>query len=211
MYGYIYLIVNKLDGRTYVGKRKFRKTTQKWDTDNYMGSGPHLKNSQKKHGIENFEKFFITWTSSEEDACKKEKFWIAEYRSRGKAEYNKADGGEGGGWNKGKSLEELFSKEKALEYRKRLSESHKGIPSANKGKHPSEESKRKNAEAHKGKTAWNKGKKGIYSEESLKKMSEHSKNKIPPSQKGKHHYNNGVDNILAFECPEGWVKGWVKI
>lgn len=29
MYGYIYLIVNKLDGRTYVGKRKFRNKNQK--------------------------------------------------------------------------------------------------------------------------------------------------------------------------------------
>ena len=43
MYGYIYLIVNKLDGRTYVGKRKFRNKNQKWDTDGYMGSGCHLK------------------------------------------------------------------------------------------------------------------------------------------------------------------------
>ena len=55
MYGYIYLIVNKLDGRTYVGKRKFRSSNQKWNTDGYMGSGCHLKNSQAKYGIENFE------------------------------------------------------------------------------------------------------------------------------------------------------------
>lgn len=120
MYGYIYLIVNKLDGRTYVGKRKFRNKNQKWDTDGYMGSGCHLKNSQAKYGIENFEKFLITWTYSEEDACEKEKFWIAEYRRRGKAEYNYDDGGKPTTHNKGKHFSEYV--------RKRMSESHKGIP-----------------------------------------------------------------------------------
>lgn len=202
MYGYIYLIVNNVNGKTYVGKRKLYKKA--WNNDNYMGSGPHLKNSQKKYGIENFEKFLITYTNSEEDACEKERFWIAEYRRRGKAEYNKADGGEGFGWNKGKR--NCYSKE-TLE---KMSESHKGKPTWNKGKRFSEEAKRNMSEAHKGKSAWNKGKKGIYSEETLKKISEHSKGKIPPSQKGKHHYNNGVENILAFECPKGYVKGWIK-
>ena len=77
MYGYIYLIVNKIDGKTYVGKRKLYKKS--WNEDGYMGSGKYLKPAQKKYGIENFEKFLITWTYSEEDACEKEKFWIAKY------------------------------------------------------------------------------------------------------------------------------------
>ena len=94
MYGYIYLIVNKLDGRTYVGKRKFRNKNQKWDTDGYMGSGCHLKNSQAKYGIENFEKFLITWTSSEEDACEKEKEFIEKYQTTNRAfGYNVSTGG----------------------------------------------------------------------------------------------------------------------
>ena len=49
MYGYIYLIVNKLDGRAYVGKHKLYKRA--WNNDNYMGSGCHLKNRQHE-GIE---------------------------------------------------------------------------------------------------------------------------------------------------------------
>ena len=118
MYGYIYLIVNKLDGRTYVGKHKLYKKA--WNEDNYMGSGCHLKNSQAKYGIENFEKFLITWTYSEEDACEKEKFWITEYRRRGKAEYNYDDGGKPTAHNKGKHFSEYV--------RKRMSESRKGIP-----------------------------------------------------------------------------------
>lgn len=94
MYGYIYLIVNNVNGKTYVGKHKLYKKA--WNEDNYMGSGILLKPAQEKYGIENFEKFLITWTSSEKDACEKEEFWIAHYRSLGKAEYNIADGGDGG-------------------------------------------------------------------------------------------------------------------
>ena len=43
------------------------------------------------------------------------------------------------------------------------------------GKHMSEESKEKSSESHKGQVAWNKGKKGCYSEETRKKMSEAAK------------------------------------
>lgn len=94
MYGYIYFIVNNISGKTYIGKRKLYN--KKWNEDGYMGSGKKLKPDIKKYGKENFEKFLITYTSSEEDACEKEQFWIAEYRKRGKAEYNIADGGQGG-------------------------------------------------------------------------------------------------------------------
>lgn len=94
MYGYIYLIVNKVNGKTYVGKKRLYK--KDWYNDNYMGSGTHLRPAQKKYGIENFEKFLICYTSSEKDACEKEIFWISEYKRKGKAEYNIAKGGEGG-------------------------------------------------------------------------------------------------------------------
>jgi len=44
-----------------------------------------------------------------------------------------------------------------------------------KGKKVNEESRKKMSESHKGQKSWNRGKTGIYSEESLKKMSESSK------------------------------------
>lgn len=43
----------------------------------------------------------------------------------------------------------------------------------------------------KGRTPWNKGGKGIKTKGCL----------------GQHWYNNGTTSILAFECPEGFVKG----
>ena len=211
MYGYIYLIVNNINGKTYVGKRKLYN--KNWNEDGYMGSGHHLKNSQNKYGIENFEKFLITYTSSEKDACEKEKFWIAEYRRRGKAEYNVADGGQGGligtwteerrkklsesckghkAWNKGK----YFSEESCI----KMSEAHKDKPSCNKGKHFSDEAKNKMSEAHKGKKRSEDDKRNIS--ESLKGHKAWSK--------GRKWYNNGIKNVMAFECPEGYVKGRIK-
>lgn len=49
MYGYIYLTVNLINGKKYVGK----KTSNKFDP-NYFGSGIALNNAIKKYGKHNF-------------------------------------------------------------------------------------------------------------------------------------------------------------
>ena len=183
---YIYLIVNKVNGKTYVGQRK---SSKEWYADSYMGSGKHLKAAQNKYGIENFEKFLIQYCYSKEETNKAEKFWIAEYRRRGKAEYNIADGGTGG--NLGEEVARLISeanrgnqnhkgKHHSEESRKKMSEAHKGRPSYWRGKHLTEEAKRKSSESHKGKHLTEEQKRKIS--ESLK-----GKNKGRPSpRKGKH-------------------------
>ena len=94
----------------------------------------------------------------------------------------------------------------------------------NKGIIPSEETKRKMSEAHKGKMFneehklkiskamkyKNKGNKNRlgkhHSEETKRKMSEAKKGKTL----GRHWYNNGIKNVRARECPEGFVKGRLK-
>lgn len=48
VYGYIYLIVNNLNGKTYIGKRKLG--TRAWNKDHYMGSGTVIKKAQRKYG-----------------------------------------------------------------------------------------------------------------------------------------------------------------
>lgn len=160
---YIYLIVNKVNGKTYVGQRK---SSKEWYEDKYMGSGKYLKSAKQKYGIENFEKFLIQYCYSKEETDKAERFWIAEYRSRGKAEYNIADGGDGGGFK---------GKHHSQESKRKLSEANKGNIPGNKGKHHSEEAKKKISEANKGRKAWNKGK--PMSEEQRKKLSEAHKEK----------------------------------
>lgn len=181
----IYLIVNKINGKTYVGQRK---SSKEWYDDSYMGSGKLLGLAKKKYGIENFEKFLIQYCYSKEETDKAEKFWIAEYRSRGKAEYNIADGGSGiaikgrKAWNKGKPSP-MRGKNRSEETKRKISESKKG-------KHLTEEHKRKLSESLKGRTAWNKGK--HLPEEQKKKLSEVARNmteehkrKLSESHKGK--------------------------
>lgn len=180
---YIYLIVNKVNGKTYVGQRKSSKQCY---LDSYMGSGKHLKAAKAKYGIENFEKFLIQYCYSKEETDKAERFWIAEYRRRGKAEYNIADGGQGYS-NKGRHCSE--------EHRKKISESLKGKPSGNKGKHISEEARKKISESNKGKHR---------SEESRKKISESMKGDKNPFYE-KHHSEESRKKMS--ESLKGFHKG----
>lgn len=168
---YIYLIVNKVNGKTYVGQRK---SSKEWYEDKYMGSGTLLKKAKQKYGIENFEKFLIQYCYSKEETDKAEIFWIAEYRRRGKAEYNIALGGEGGGFK---------GKHHSQESKRKLSEANKGNIPGNKGKHHSEEAKNKISEANKGRKAWNKG----------KPMSEEQRRKIGEANKEKKHKSHSEE------------------
>ena len=62
MYGYIYLIVNNANGKTYVGQKKSYKT-KSWNEDGYMGSGVWLANAKKlvRDAFYNREDKNITW------------------------------------------------------------------------------------------------------------------------------------------------------
>lgn len=112
-------------------------------------------------------------------------------------------------WNKGKVgcySDETKQKMSVSHKGKRTSEETKkkmfltlnGKSSWFKGKHHSGHSKQKMSEAHKGKPAWNKGKIGCFSKETLKKMSkarkgkrssEETKKKMSNARKGEKHYN----------------------
>ena len=49
MYGYIYLILNKVNGKTYIGKHKSSKL---WNEDKYTGSGTLLHKAYAKNGLQ---------------------------------------------------------------------------------------------------------------------------------------------------------------
>ena len=134
----IYKIINCLNSKIYIGK----------DTSsdpNYYGSGVIINRAIKKYGIENFTKEIIDTAEAKADLAEKEKYWISFYNSMDKEiGYNISKGGDGGDTisnnpnrdiivkklsetspTKGKTYEEAYGSEKALLYKKRLSESNK--------------------------------------------------------------------------------------
>ena len=76
-------------------------------------------------------------------------------------------------------------------------EAMREVAEAQKGKHPSEETRKKLSEAKKN-----------MSEETRKKISEARKGNT--DVRGTRWYNNGKTNIRARECPPGFVPGMLK-
>ena len=114
-------------------------------------------------------------------------------------------------------------KKRSDETRRKLSEAKKGEknpnygkPAWNKGKPLSAEHKNRLSEAHKDQIPWSKGKK--FSEEYKKRLRESHKGKNLGNKNalgnknnlGKHWFNNGKENMLCYECPEGFVPGMLR-
>lgn len=89
------------------------------------------------------------------------------------------------------------------ETRRKLSETMKGKPL-------SEEHKRKLSKAMKGKKCGprsEKTKRKISESMKGKHLSEEAKRKCSEANKGKHWYNNGEKQTMAYDCPESFVPG----
>jgi hypothetical protein len=87
MHYLIYKILNKLNGKFYIGCHKTKNKD-----DDYMGSGVALKKAYEKYGIENFSKEIIFECSSMEEMFKMESYLV----EVGSHTYNLMQGGHGG-------------------------------------------------------------------------------------------------------------------
>jgi hypothetical protein len=184
----IYEIRNLVNGKTYYGKHR-EHTKRTIENDSYSGSGKLLHLAYKKYGRENFKKsFLIIGDFSKEEINSFETCIIRIMRLCGKAEYNLADGGEGGGGNKfwteegrKQALQKISIKTRDwnLNHKERCW-GNKHNTKGTLGFKFSEESKRKLSECHKG------NRNGSF---------------------GTHWWTNGLENIKSNECPEGFKKG----
>lgn len=89
MYGYIYITLNLINGKIYIGQKKSNRFIK-----TYHGSGVRIKNAIEKYGISNFDTYLIDYYDSAEELDEAEIYWIEYFcsniRSNG---YNVATGG----------------------------------------------------------------------------------------------------------------------
>lgn len=91
----IYKIINKIDGKIYIGKHQTKDLN-----DGYMGSGKMLKRAIKKYGSENFSKEILFIFDNEFDMNSKEAELVTEEFVKENTNYNLCPGGKGGwGYN----------------------------------------------------------------------------------------------------------------
>lgn len=89
-YNYIYKILNKVNGKIYVGVHRTDDLN-----DGYMGSGKIIKRAQEKYGIENFEKTILQFFDTYSDALQKEKEMVTKEFIEESNNYNVKEGGYG--------------------------------------------------------------------------------------------------------------------
>ena len=203
---YIYRITNLINGKTYFGQHTMRKGYKTELADVYWGSGILLHRAYEKYGKENFEKsIIISGDFTKEEINRFEKCVIAIQRLIGKAEYNLADGGEGG-------FTGFWGTERCTaEVRKQQSErSKRNIviykESYEKGREKAKETIKKKKED--GWHGWSYQKN--LSKEHCTAISRGKKGKTLGAENpsfGRHWWTNGEKTIKCEICPEGFWPG----
>ena len=140
--GVIYKIINRLNGKMYVGKHA--KPAEHFFKSKYYGSGLYIRNAINKYGNAAFDRAVIEETRVD---ClnERERFWIRELNTVHPSGYNIHTGGDG-------------PIALGRDTKKKISDSLKGHVPWNKGLPASEEQKRKQSIAMIGKRAGMTGK-----------------------------------------------------
>lgn len=203
MYGIIYLTINKINNKAYIGQHR----TNSLNFDGYLGSGKVLNRAINKYGKDNFLRIVIDCANTENQLNKLEKMYIEYFDAvKDKEFYNIHIGGSGGDTYTGRT-----EKEKAI-YRKKMQKLTKGENNGMYGKNHTEEAKRNmsknhNREAYSTKEFIDKMKEvtkgennGMYN----KQHSQESKDKISENRKGKTLGNkNGMYGKRGAESING--------
>jgi hypothetical protein len=194
---YIYRTTNLINGKTYIGQHK--KTNRR---GKYIGSGLILRKAIKKYGKENFKvEILYDNIQLKETADSVEMFAIAKERKIGKAEYNIANGGQGGRVLNDEGEKMRIEKSVKTKKERAALGMYKGLKTGIK---LSEETKQKIKdgwhEAHDGTVRHGKGGRFVKKDGTCKET-------YNPGSKGQHWFTNGITNVIAFECPEGFRPG----
>lgn len=187
----VYMHINTINGKIYVGQTCQNPVSHRWgrNGEKYI-SNQHFYNAIQKYGWDNFEHVIFLSGLTLKEADIVESMLIELYNTMdSQYGYNKKHGGNNG----------LLSDEA----KERISIANKGkkkpdgfgeiISNAKKGHLVSEETRNILREKCSG---WH------HTEEERRKISE--------KNTGKHWFNNGIENVFAFECPDGFVQGMLQ-
>lgn len=190
----IYVHVNKVNGKIYIGQTKFKNLNRRWNTD---GSGyktnKHFWNAIQKYGWNNFEHIILFEDLSLEEANLIEEELIKKYDSTNPNKgYNLRFGGSNSS----------FSEETINKFREIRKGTQCGELNNFYGKKHSEETKQKLRENHLNRPAYFKGHK--HSIDSKKKISESKKGILlhdkTANAKAVIQYSDDNDCIKVWTC-----------
>lgn len=197
-YGFIYITTNLINGKKYLGQRKFYRNWQE-----YLGSGKSLLYAIRKYGKENFVRNIVCICNSLAELNQAEHD-ISVFLNVVESSdwYNLKYGGD--------SMEGYSP---PPEVREKISRANKGKPAPNKGIPMSEEAKRKQREVQSGeKSAWY-GRK--HTEETKQKIrnkkigtqaSQETKNKMSQQRQGKNNYD--AKQIVQLTMDGEFIRDW---
>lgn len=203
MFGYIYKITNKINGKIYVGKHKYDKPEI---DESYWCSGSYIMRSINKYGTENFTRELICICETLEELNEKEKYWISTLNSMDKnIGYNLTRGGDGT-YLCGES-NYAYGTKRSTEDKERLSKKLKSIWSDPNSVFNSDEYRMRLSQSGKNRKESLTRNQNISLAKMGHEVSEECRAKISEKISGSKWYNNGVIQTQAHECPEGFVEG----
>lgn len=177
---YVYMHINKINGKKYIGITKQDKPEYRWGINgaNYKES-PHFYSAIQKYGWDNFEHITIASNLSKDKACAMEINLIAQYKTQDR-EY---------GYNvfKGGTAPSL-----PQETKDKIAQGLKGNKNG-LGKECSDEKKKKISEAQKGRK---------LSEEHKRKLSKPKSVTYPCSEEKRQHIIDAKKDKKPITCIE---------
>lgn len=200
MYGYIYITVNLINGKKYIGQHK-----GPFDL-NYLGSGKLIRRAIKKYGKDSFTVSILEYAPTKEKLNELEIHYIDKLKNSGDKHYNLAKGGNCIG-----SIYDYMTPDEIEKHKEKISKTLKN----RKLEYSQEESKKRRKRAiERNKSLFMKNvcvkrnKERVWSKETLEKMRlKMFNNKI---NSGKRYINKDGKRkmILKEEIDSYLEKGW---
>lgn len=226
MFGYIYKITNRINGKIYIGQTtksiEYRFEQHKRTAKRKLSFTSYLYRAMNECGLDNFDVEELQTCDTREELDKAEQHWITHFCSQNSdIGYNILEGGRGGGCRSkefqlseaqlsalesGRHLPSSEKQKNQLAERRRncvvSEETRKKLSIASSGHVASEETKKKMSAAHKGKKK--------------KPLTEAQKQNCRNASLGRIHIHKGTENKNPTKeealilLSEGWERGYYK-